>query len=362
MPYGAVESLRCVHSAPKNANTGNEHACTAPRGLQPCPSSHGPAASESELNSALERNRNPASRRSPPRGELHALRVKPRNSKASRSHLSKRTSNILSTELRLPSLARYVCTDVGLGTSLQCSAGRRCFSRWTRPPASLGAEEVLPSDACVCCCGAAPRCEVLSAGAPLAARGSNVGLFAGCCGPGAAPWDVCAHGAPGGTGCAAAAFAAPAAAARCPCRWQWAAESFLRRHASHLTAVRVPGGRPCPGIPHKRQSEDRSANAFGSHRCVFAPFRPIASAKETHAKRCFFFSGGTRAVLMVAQLSHVTFCFANSRGFKACLNATKWPRVQPKLARAALHGFFFSLPRAYTGVRSHNGTRKRFPR
>ena len=54
-------------------------------------------------NSALERNRNPASRRSLPRGELHALRVKPRNSKASRSHLSKRTSNILSAELRPPS-------------------------------------------------------------------------------------------------------------------------------------------------------------------------------------------------------------------------------------------------------------------
>ena len=180
-----------------------------------------------------------------------------------------------------------------------------------------------------------------------------MGLFAGCCGPGAAPLDVCAHRAPGGTGCAAAAFAAPAAAARCPCPWQWAAESFLRLHASHTAAysVEMPRGRPRPGIPHKRQSEDRSANAFGSHRCVFASFRPIASAKETHAKRCFFFSGGTRAVLMVSQLNHVTFSYVKSRGFKSSLNATKWPRVQPKPASPALQGFFCFLCLApYAGV------------
>ena len=61
-------------------------------------------------------------------------------------------------------------------------------------------------------------------------------------------------------------------------------------------------------------------------------------------------------------ISHVTGTNVKSRGFKSSLNATKWSRVQPKLASAALHGFFFSLPRAHTGVRSHNGTRERFPR
>ena len=137
MPYGAVESLRCVHSAPKNANTGNEHACTAPRGLQPCPSSHGPAASESELNSALERNRNPASRRSLPRGELQRppceapqFEGEPQPPlEANIEHPFHRASPALAFLLA----ARCVFTDVGLGTSLRCCAGRRCFSRWRVP-------------------------------------------------------------------------------------------------------------------------------------------------------------------------------------------------------------------------------------
>ena len=42
----------------------------------------------------------------------------------------------------------------------------------------------------------------------------------------------------------------------------------------------------------------------------------------------------------------MTFCFANSRGFKSSLNGTKWPRVQPKPASPALQGFFvFSASR-----------------
>ena len=59
-----------------------------------------------------------------PRGEQHALRVKPRNSKESRSHLSKPTSFRRASPALAFSLARCVCTDVGLA-SLRCSDGRR---------------------------------------------------------------------------------------------------------------------------------------------------------------------------------------------------------------------------------------------
>jgi hypothetical protein len=38
-------------------------------------------------------------------------------------------------------LACCVCTDVGLGTSLRCSAGRCCCPRWACPAASLRAEQ-----------------------------------------------------------------------------------------------------------------------------------------------------------------------------------------------------------------------------
>ena len=96
-----------------------------------------------------------------------------------------------------------------------------------------------------------------------------------------------------------------------------------------------------------------SANAFGSQRCVFASFRPIASAKETHnrAPQTLVFSfRGLTVVLLVAELNHVTFSFSNSFGLKSSLIGTKWPRVQPKPASpalvVALQDFFFSL----TGV------------
>ena len=52
-----------------------------------------------------------------------------------------------------------------------------------------------------------------------------------------------------------------------------------------------------------------------------------------------------------SEKTHVTFCFANSSGFEASLNATKWPRVQPKPASPALQGFFCFLCLApYAGV------------
>ena len=84
-------------------------------------------------NSALERSRNPASRRSLPRGELHALRVKPRNSKASRSHLSKRTSNILSAELRPPSRFRWRAVSLPMSAS-----GRPCGASAGRDASPAG--------------------------------------------------------------------------------------------------------------------------------------------------------------------------------------------------------------------------------
>ena len=154
-----------------------------------------------------------------------------------------------------------------------------------RPAASLGAEEVLPSDACVCCCGAAPRCEVLSAGAPLAATGAagsggKAGLSGAFrCGPGAAQCAVSgAHGAPGGRGCtlAPASFEAPAAAVRHSLRWQKAGVLLFFRHASHF----VRSADRCPS-PHK-ESRGFERERVRKPRLRFCIVSSIASAKETH--------------------------------------------------------------------------------
>ena len=183
--------------------------------------------------------------------------------------------------------------------------------------------------------------------------------------PGAATWGcsqavaarvprrgTCAHTARRvARAAAAAAFAAPAAAARCPLRWQWAAESFLRRHASHIPRVY-----PCPAgarVPasHTNANQRIEARMRSEATAAFLHrFVPSLPQKRPTQNDAFSFPGA-HGGFNGSAISHVTFCFANSSGFEASLNAAKWPRVQPQPASPALQGFFCFLSLApYAGV------------
>ena len=127
---------------------------------------------------------------------------------------------------------------------------------------------------------------------------------------------------------------------------------------------RISCGRPTAAHLHTKESRGFERERVRKPRLRFCIVSSIASAKETHngtRKRTVFSFRQLARCNNRSEKTHVTGTNVKSRGFKSSLNGTKWPRVQPKLARAALHGFFFSLPRAYTGVRSHNGTLKTGP-
>ena len=100
-----------------------------------------------------------------------------------------------------------------------------------------------------------------------------------------------------------------------------------------------------PASRHPTQTPIR-----GSKReCVRKPplrFCTVSShrfRKRDPRKTMLFSFPGAHGGFNGSGISHVTFSYVKSRGFKSSLNATKWPRVQPKPASPALQGFFFFL-------------------